>query len=473
MAGTKWTFTLPEEPKALMRVPPLGLDVQPLRLEGDDYASIVKLLRPEPSEEDARLPARYPAVDEKAVAADDALDDAGLFDHAASDHAASDHAVGDAVGALEGAVDASVEVVDDGAGGQDAAAALTGGALTGTEDWRSAARREAMLRLSSAGPPPDVPIEGGDALEQDPRPPLPAGQVPTGGGTDTGSGSDMPSADPARAERSSVLRAGERAGPDPEVQADVEVRVLGRVEVGGIGRIERGKSEELIVFLALHPEGVDGDRISDALWRGVPPAKATLNTTTTVARNSLGALADGSLRLPHARNGVYRLDPSVGLDWARFQALVTRAESKGAGGSADLRLALELVRGRPFEGVRPRTYGWALLDLAAVMEAAVVDAADRLAELRLDDGDAPGAQWAARRGLKISPYDERLYRRLMLAADLAGNPAGVEAVMEELLKRLDDDSFEPWDAIHEETRTLYERLRGARQGTPPSARRRA
>jgi DNA-binding SARP family transcriptional activator len=258
---------------------------------------------------------------------------------------------------------------------------------------------------------------------------------------------------------------------DPTRPAEIEVRVLGRVEVGGVGRIERGKSEELIVFLALNPEGVDSDRIADALWRGVPPAKATLNTTTTVARNSLGTTEDGSMRLPHARNGVYRLDPSVGLDWARFQALVARAESRGPAGADDLRAALDLVRGRPFEGVRPRTYGWALLDLAAVMESAVVDAADRLAELRLQALDAPGAQWAARCGLKISPYDERLYRRLMLAADLAGNPAGVEAVMEELLKRLDDDSFEPWDALHDETRKLYERLIGARQGGQQNRRR--
>jgi hypothetical protein len=46
----------------------------------------------------------------------------------------------------------------------------------------------------------------------------------------------------------------------------------------------------------------------------------------------------------------------------------------------------------------------------------------------------------------------------MLAADAAGNPAGVEAVMDELLLRLDEENLEPYDTLHEETRTLYERL---------------
>jgi DNA-binding SARP family transcriptional activator len=381
LSGPGWTFTLPADPEDPMRVPPLNLEVEPLRLDDASYAAIVELLR---------------------------------------------SATGP-VAAVTGGHDAVAGRGDAGSGGWVPAEAD----WAPTEASQLVPRNAAMAMADAAGGAGDGhgAVEGGPAADQ------------------------------------------AAAGADPTRPAAIEVRVLGRVEVGGVGRIERGKSEELIVFLALHPEGVDSDRIADALWRGVPPAKATLNTTTTVARNSLGATEDGSLRLPHARNGVYRLDPSVGLDWARFQALAARAEGKGAGGSDDLRMALELVRGRPFEGVRPRTYGWALLDLAAVMEAAVVDAADRLAELRLAAGDALGAQWAARAGLRISPYDERLYRRLMLAADLAGNPAGVEAVMEELLKRLDDDSFEPWDALHDETRKLYDRLLGARQPGPPQRRR--
>jgi hypothetical protein len=57
----------------------------------------------------------------------------------------------------------------------------------------------------------------------------------------------------------------------------------------------------------------------------------------------------------------------------------------------------------------------------------------------------------------VSQYDERLYRILMRAADLAGNPAGVEAVMNELLQLVGDE-IEPYDSIHPETYELYRTL---------------
>jgi DNA-binding SARP family transcriptional activator len=251
------------------------------------------------------------------------------------------------------------------------------------------------------------------------------------------------------------------------VRPDVEVRVLGPVEVAGISKIERSKSIELIVFLAMHPQGVDADRLWEALWPGRPLREGTLYTTASVARSSLGRAPDGSYHLPNAHDGVYRLNPSVRLDWASFRALVARADQPG-GGPGDFRRALEQVRGRPFESVPSKSYAWAMAGTAATMEAEIVDAADRLAQLALDGRPAdPGlATWAARRGLLASPYDERLYRDLMRAAHAQGNPAGVEAAMEELLRVLEAEDLEPYDALHEETSALYERLRRPRRRVP-------
>jgi DNA-binding SARP family transcriptional activator len=59
--------------------------------------------------------------------------------------------------------------------------------------------------------------------------------------------------------------------------------------------------------------------------------------------------------------------------------------------------------------------------------------------------------------LKVSPYDERLYRVLMSAADAAGNPAGVESTFSELV-HLVADEIEPFDAVHPETLALYRKL---------------
>ena len=93
------------------------------------------------------------------------------------------------------------------------------------------------------------------------------------------------------------------------------------------------------------------------------------------------------------------------------------------------------------------------------METVIAEAAERLALRYLDVGDHRQANWAARRGLLASPYDERLYRVLMRAADAAGNPAGVDAIWKELLTVLDADLDLVDDELHPETIALYTALR--------------
>jgi DNA-binding SARP family transcriptional activator len=117
---------------------------------------------------------------------------------------------------------------------------------------------------------------------------------------------------------------------------------------------------------------------------------------------------------------------------------------------------MALVRGRPFEGLRASD--WPILEgIGPAIEAAVVDLSGRLAGASLTNGDARGAEWAVRQGLLASPYDERLYRMLMRAADLAGNPAGVETAMAELIQLVADD-VEPFDSLHPSTLDLYRSL---------------
>jgi DNA-binding SARP family transcriptional activator len=75
----------------------------------------------------------------------------------------------------------------------------------------------------------------------------------------------------------------------------------------------------------------------------------------------------------------------------------------------------------------------------------------------LERGEADAASWSARQALRVSPYDERLYRILMRAADAAGHPAGVESVLDELITLVAED-VEPFDAVHPETLELYREL---------------
>jgi DNA-binding SARP family transcriptional activator len=64
----------------------------------------------------------------------------------------------------------------------------------------------------------------------------------------------------------------------------------------------------------------------------------------------------------------------------------------------------------------------------------VVDTALKAAAHYLRRGQGEEAEWVARQGLRVSPYDERLYRALLRATEVMGNRVGLRAAMEELLR---------------------------------------
>jgi DNA-binding SARP family transcriptional activator len=226
--------------------------------------------------------------------------------------------------------------------------------------------------------------------------------------------------------------------------------VLGPVEILNAARqFTRAWAVELIVYLSVHPGGVSNEQWATALWPDKAMAPASLHSTASAARRSLGTADSGDDHLPRSR-GRLALGPDVRTDWDRFVDLSTSALPD------DWREALSLIRGRPFDGLR--SPDWVVLEgILATVDAVVVDLACRYAEHCLEDLDAPGAEWSARQGLRVSPYDERLYRVLLKASDVAGNPAGVESTMAELVHLVADD-VEPFDAVHPETLALYRRL---------------
>jgi hypothetical protein len=132
------------------------------------------------------------------------------------------------------------------------------------------------------------------------------------------------------------------------------------------------------------------------------------------------------------------------------------------------------LRGRPFTGLRHGD--WTVLEgLEAEIAEGVAHLCVALAEYELARGDGHQAAVVARRGLSVCPYDERLYRALLKAADAMGNPAGVESAMSELLGLVggdgpsvalplrDDDLLA---LVHPETAALYGSL-SRRVGAAP------
>jgi DNA-binding SARP family transcriptional activator len=221
----------------------------------------------------------------------------------------------------------------------------------------------------------------------------------------------------------------------------IQIRILGPVDVHGAPPPRRNPVLQILIYLAVHRRGVDAGQLTTALWPDAAAAGQTLRNRIGEARS----VVDG-----HITSGPrWQLTEQIGCDWQHFQALAV-------GDDRQQRAALDLVRGRPFEDMADTE--WIHLEgLVTEMEAAIVDLALIVAVRALNSGEPAAAFAAARAGLRASPYEERLYRLAMRAADAEGASGKIRTVMRELRTVLDTD-IEPDDTIERETIDLYQQL---------------
>jgi DNA-binding SARP family transcriptional activator len=232
--------------------------------------------------------------------------------------------------------------------------------------------------------------------------------------------------------------------------------VLGAVKVLGTATSfdRRPKLTELVVFLAMHPDGATTDAWATALWPNRRMPVSTLSNRLSEARLALGIASDGYAHVRKNGNR-YSLGPDLLTDWEQFRSLAGTADP------AAWRQALQLVRGRPFEGLRETQ--WTLIEgVIPSMESTVVELACRSAEALLAHGDPEGAEWAARRAMLVCPWDERLTRVLMRGEDAKGNRAGVDAALRHLGRVLEYKG-DPLNAVHRDTAALYRQLMAPRR----------
>jgi DNA-binding SARP family transcriptional activator len=240
--------------------------------------------------------------------------------------------------------------------------------------------------------------------------------------------------------------------------ATVDVAVLGPIAVrGAAGPFRRSAARELIVYLAFHRRGVRHAEWSLALWPERPVSLATAHSTSSDARRALGRDAEGRLHLP--RGVDLRLGDSVTTDVDRFASLATSDDPYR------LLRAMQLVRGPVFAGLH-RT-DWAVFDgTQSDVEALVVRTALRGADAFVELGCADEAEWMVRRALHVSPYDERLYRALLVATAAQGSRARLHSAMAQLRTLAGEAARPPArtvvdaraDCLHPATTDLYRDL---------------
>ena len=241
------------------------------------------------------------------------------------------------------------------------------------------------------------------------------------------------------------------------VAHEVQVRVLGDVDVLGSARPLQPGEVELVAFLATQERPVEPDIVQTALWPHREPSPKRWWNVLSSTRQALGSTHDGQFHFPPTQRGErLALGPTVGCDLNELRDRLRTAEQQDRAATiATLQEGLRLVRGRPFTG--RRGYDWANANgMVAHAEAVVSDAAHALATLQLELGDVNGALDATASGLLAAPANEILYRDRMLAHDMAGNTAGIDSALRDLCVALEVE--DPCDELHPDTLALYEEL---------------
>jgi DNA-binding SARP family transcriptional activator len=253
--------------------------------------------------------------------------------------------------------------------------------------------------------------------------------------------------DPDVAAVPAVTPCDEAQDPAPyaDPDHDIEVRILGDVEVHGTAAELKPLAVELLTFLAVHRRGESSDMIRTQVW---PEGKSqkTFDNNVSNLRVALGAGADGELLVPYVKQQRYRVSDRVLTDWDRFLGRMRHAETVPSGEAVEvLSEALELVHGRPFRSVAG--YDWAITEgLVAEITETVKMGARRLAELYLEQADPLGAVWAVKRGQMVvdtAADSQHLSRLAMEAHAQMGDVVAAVGVYKQLLAALEEMDCDP------------------------------
>jgi len=141
---------------------------------------------------------------------------------------------------------------------------------------------------------------------------------------------------------------------------------------------------------------------------------------------------------------VYQVEGLL-VDAELFRRLRVRGESRGADGIADLRQALQLVTGQPFDKLRPGGWSW-LFDgdrLDHHLVCGVVDVAHLVTIHALSEGQLDVARAAAAVAAASAPYEEIPRLDLAAVAAATGHRSQVARIIRDEVCNRSDDGAPP------------------------------
>ncbi|WP_423464223.1 LysM peptidoglycan-binding domain-containing protein [Promicromonospora sp. MS192] len=255
---------------------------------------------------------------------------------------------------------------------------------------------------------------------------------------------------------------------DPELDADVaewftdtpvrpRLMLLGPVslrtgQLPGEAIRHKARLIEYAAYLGLHPNGTPRQALAEALQ--FPPDR--IRKDLAELRKWLGTNArTGQPHVPTTRQAdvflqtgseAYQVHDLL-IDTDLFLRLRVRAHARGAAGITDLRTALDLVRGRPFDLLRRDGWSWLTegerYDL--IIGHAVVDVAHTVFLQAMADGDHDLARHAATTGLRAVPEDETLRLDLVQLEHALGDVEAADRRLREEVLGRDDHGLDGLD----------------------------
>jgi DNA-binding SARP family transcriptional activator len=197
-------------------------------------------------------------------------------------------------------------------------------------------------------------------------------------------------------------------------------------------RIRRTDGRQLLVYLAVNPDGVTSDQLMEALWPEVRPtySRNRFHTTISELRQTLKGVL-GADAITHVDDR-YRLDVAhVDVDLWHLNAAAEQAAT-AVDPQAHIRALRDVVG--LYTGDVADDYSW--LWLAPYREATrrhVLDAYAQLADVETD----PRAGLAlVQDAIRIDPYGEDLYQRAMRLYAALNNADGVHRTFRAITERL-------------------------------------
>lgn len=235
---------------------------------------------------------------------------------------------------------------------------------------------------------------------------------------------------------------------DPAALRPLFLRILGRTEV--IFRhdsVDReicaltSKQREILVYLALHPQGTRREALNDAIWPDSCPPRPfnSLHNALSLLRRALNDATEGAINnLVVNDNGRYHLDTGlVTTDYERFQHGLTTPRSASRDAMAPLGEAVELYRGHLAEDLAPN---W----IEPFRESTRRDVLGALSALihALDERD-PQVLVLLEQARKLDRYNEGTYRDIMRAQARLGQHSGIPRTLALLTASLEEIDQRP------------------------------